>query len=47
MLIQKGIKRIVHRKIDMNESWKKSFEEAKRMAWEANVYYVEQEECVQ
>lgn len=41
MLIQKGIKRIVYRKIDMNESWKKSIDEAKRMAWEANVYYKE------
>lgn len=43
MLIQKGIKRIVYRKVQMNESWLKSFEEAKRMAWEAQVAYVEVE----
>jgi dCMP deaminase len=41
MMIQKGIKRIVYRKIQMNDSWKKSIDEAKRMAWEAQVDYKE------
>lgn len=40
VLIQFGIKRIIYKDIEMNESWKSSIEEAKIMCAEADVDYI-------